>query len=105
MDSWITQNARRAQPEVIVPPVLYLPLVDNSDSAGQMAIVQRLADGRAGLLAYTALDRLAAQCGMQQPWMLLMTSDLGRIKAQQPFDVVAFDLEVPARAREGGRLA
>lgn len=99
------QDVPTGQPGVIVPPVLYLPIVDNPDSEGQMAVVRRLADGRHGLLAYTALDRLADKCGANQPWMLLMTSELGRIKAGQPFDVVAFDLEVPPSERTDGRLA
>ncbi|WP_307219877.1 SAV_915 family protein [Microbacterium sp. SORGH_AS_0888] len=85
--------------------MLYLPLVDNPLSEGQMAVVRRMADGRQGLLAYTALDRLAANCGMNQPWMLLMTSELGRIKEEQPFDVVAFDIDVPPAMVENGRLA
>ncbi|WP_224785662.1 SAV_915 family protein [Microbacterium caowuchunii] len=105
MESWDTQRGSIEQPEVIVPPALYLPLIDNPDSEGQMAVVRRLADGRMGLLAYTALDRLADKCGTRQPWMLLMTSELGRIQAGQPFDVVAFDLDVPASHRADGRLA
>ncbi|WP_235038032.1 SAV_915 family protein [Microbacterium sp. 18062] len=105
MASRVRQDGQIEQPEVIVPPVLYLPIVDNPDSEGQMAVVRRLADGRRGLLAYTALDRLADKCGPDQPWMLLMTSELGRIKAGQPFDVVAFDLEIPRSERAGGRLA
>lgn len=105
MTIWARDNGHVEQPEVIVPPALYLPLVDNPDSEGQMAVVRRLADGRMGLLAYTALDRLADKCGAEQPWMLLMTSELGRIKEGQPFDVVAFDIDVPAQLRQNGRLA
>ncbi len=93
------------QPEVVVPPVLYLPLIDNPDGPAQMAVVRRLADGRRGLLAYTALDRLADKCGRDQPWMLVMTSELGRIREGQPFDVVAFDLDIPQTQLVDGRLA
>lgn len=92
------------QPEVIVPPALYLPIVDNPSGEGQRAVVKKLADGRLGLLAYTALDRLADKCGPEQPWMLVMTSELGRIKEGQPFDVVAFDIDVPWSQRSEGRL-
>ena len=101
---WTRQDEHVEQPEVIVPPVLYLPIIDNPDSEGQMAVVKRLADGRKGLLAYTALDRLADKCGADQPWMLLMTSELGRIKEGQPFDVIAFDIDVPESLRDNGRL-
>ncbi|WP_225310171.1 SAV_915 family protein [Microbacterium testaceum] len=90
--------------EVIVPPALYLPLVGDPDGRGQQAVVQTLVDGRRGLLAYTALDRLADACGREQPWMLLMTSELDRVRQAQPFDVVAFDLDVPPHARRDGRL-
>lgn len=100
-----TQQTSIDERGVIVPPVLYLPLVDNPLSEGQMAVVRTMVDGRLGLLAYTALDRLAEKCGMNQPWMLLMTSELGRIKAEQPFDVVAFDIDVPQAMIEGERLA
>lgn len=105
MARWLRDDAHIEQPEVIVPPVLYLPIMDNPESEGQMAIVRRLGDGRKGLLAYTALDRLADKCGTEQPWMLLMTSELGRIREGQPFDVVAFDLDIPSEQRLGGRLA
>lgn len=88
---------------VIVPPALYLPLVRGSDDE-QVVVVRTLVDGRRGLLAYTALDRLADKCGHEQPWMLVMTSELGRIKQEQPFDVVAFDVDVPASHRRGARL-
>jgi hypothetical protein len=105
VDSKIGQGDQVVQPEVIVPPALYLPIVDNPDSEGQMAVVKPLADGRTGLLAYTALDRLAEKCGVNQPWMLLMTSELDRVRAAQPFDVVAFDLMVPLSQRADGKLA
>lgn len=105
MEPSVGQNNEVVQPDVIVPPALYLPIIDNPDSEGQMAVVRALEDGRMGLLAYTALDRLADKCGANQPWMLLMTSELGRIRAAQPFDVVAFDLMVPLSQRTDGRLA
>jgi hypothetical protein len=89
---------------VIVPPMLYLPVADHPDG-GQYAIIRALTDGRTGLLAYTALDRLAEKCGTAQPWILVSTSQLGTIKAAQPFDVVLFDLDVPAGLRAAGRLS
>ena len=91
-------------PAVIVPPMLYLPMVDHPEG-GQYAVVRALEDGRTGLLAYTALDRLADKCGTQQPWILVATSELGRIKDVQPFDVVAFDIDVPADLLVDGKLA
>jgi hypothetical protein len=89
---------------VIVPPVLYLPVISHPE-VGSIAAVRQLEDGRLGLLAYTALDRLGDSCGSEQPWMMVWTADLGRIKEQQPFDVVAFDIAVPPALRSGERLA
>ena len=89
---------------VVVPPVLYLPVLEGPDES-QRAVVRELADGRLGLLAYTALDRLADKCGADQPWVLVSLSELGLIKEQQPFDVVAFDIQVPLEQRPNGRIA
>jgi hypothetical protein len=88
---------------VIVPPMLYLPVIDHPEG-GQYAVVREFEDGRTGLLAYTALDRLADKCGAAQPWILVSTSELGRIKDAQPFDIVAFDLDVPAALRPEGKI-
>lgn len=92
------------QPPVIVPPVLYLPVREHPEG-GSFPEVRALRDGRTALLAYTALDRLADGCGENQPWALLHTSQLGEVKAQQPFDVVAFDQKMPSHLVKNGRLA
>ena len=89
---------------VLVPPVLYLPVRDLPDG-GQLAEVKLLADGRSALLAYTALDRLATHCGEKQPWVLFPTDRIGEIRQEQPFDLVVFDIAVPAALREDGRIA
>jgi hypothetical protein len=89
--------------DVIVPPMLYLPVLDDPET-GSVAAIRELSDGRLGLLAYTALDRLADACGARQPWMLISTSELGRLKDLQHFDVIAFDIDVPPALRSGDRL-
>lgn len=89
---------------IIVPPVLYLPIVAATNQAGEQFVVRRLSNGRDGLLAYTALDRLATSCGAEQPWVLLPIEQLDRVKEVQPFDVVAFDLDVPQTQRTAERL-
>ncbi|MFP5359373.1 MAG: SAV_915 family protein, partial [Actinomycetes bacterium] len=83
------------QPPVIVPPVLYLPVREHPEG-GSFPEVRALRDGRAGLLANTALDRLADGCGEHQPWAPLHTSQLGEVKSPQPVDVVAFDHRMPS---------
>ena len=92
------------QAPVIVPPVLYLPVRPHPE-VGNYPEVRKLADGRMALLAYTALDRLADACGENQPWVLLHVSDLGAIKADFPFDVVAFDPRLPPELFKDGKFA
>lgn len=87
----------------IVPPVLYLP-VRAHPQGGNYPEVRPLKDGRTALITYTALDRLADALGENQPWVLLHTSQLGDIKAQHHFDVVAFDPWLPDELIEDGRL-
>lgn len=90
--------------DIIVPPVLYLPVVEAQGQTGPQFVVRRLTNGRDGLLAYTALDRLAKSCGAEQPWVLLPIEELERVKQAQPFDVIAFDLDVPETQRTADRL-
>lgn len=92
------------QRPTIVPPVLYLPVREHPEG-GSFPEVRKLKDGRSALLAYTALDRLADACGDNQPWALMHTSQLDKIKQEQPFDVVAFDQSLPADMLSGGRIA
>ncbi|MFG6402282.1 SAV_915 family protein [Microbacterium sp. P04] len=89
----------------VVPPVLYLPLSAQSTAEAQSVEIRELRDGRKALLAYTALDRLLALAGDRQPWTLLRTEDLQRIKEVQAYDVVIFDLEVPTQYRRNGAIA
>lgn len=89
----------------MVPPVLYLPLSVTSTPEEQLVEIRELKDGRRALLAYTALDRLLELAGERQPWVLVRTEDLGQIKKAQPYDVVIFDLDVPASYRRNGAIA
>lgn len=92
------------QPPVVVPPVLYLPAREHPEG-GAYPEIRKLRDGRSALLAYTALDRLADACGSEQAWILVHTSELGDIRARQPYDVVAFDPQLPSALLAGGKLA
>lgn len=91
------------QDGVIIPPVLYLPT--KVDGAGRpSAIIWRKADGKEALLAFTALDRLIAQCGSDQGWLLMPIESLGEVKEHQPFDVIAFDPVISDRLKREGAL-
>lgn len=77
-----------------VPPVLYVPIRRTPD--GGVAVVRMpMGQGRAALVAYTALDRLAKGCGEGQEWTLIFTSTLDEIKEEAHFDAVAFDVDFP----------
>lgn len=89
----------------LVPPALYIPLSVDSTPGQQIVEIRELKDGRKALLAYTALDRLLTLAGDRQPWTLLRTEDLQQIKQEQPYDVVIFDLDVPAAYRRNGVIA
>lgn len=84
--------------------MLYLPTRDKPDGT-PIAEVRRLTDGRAALLAYTALDRLSKHCGAKQQWIVIPTSRIGDVREAQPFDLVAFDVPLPASMLRDGRIA
>lgn len=87
----------------VVPPYLYLPTREFEDGL-RLAEVRELSDGRAALLAFTALDRLLDACGWRQPWAVVPLEGLETIRDEQPFDTVGFDVEVPSQLRRDGRL-
>lgn len=91
-------------PGVVIPPVLYLPV--RVDAAGRpAAMVWERDGGDRALLAFTALDRLASQCGSEQPWVLVELESLSEIKEVQPFDSIAFDPTISSRFTQSGALA
>ena len=87
------------------PPVLYVPV--RADRDGDLADVAmiKLADGRIALLAYTALDRLLTCCGMEQPWVLMWTTELAGVHEVKPFDVKLLDVVIPEDLRPMMRAA
>ncbi len=90
--------------ETVVPPVLYLP-VRALPEGGLIAEVHETTDGRRAVLVFTALDRLLDACGRSQSWKLIETVALDAIQETQPFDIVAFDPELPQELLDGGKIA
>ena len=72
------------------------------EAAGAEAVYRTTKDGRTALLVYSALDRLHACCGEDQPWFGLPTHELQRLYDVRPFDVVYTDVYVPEERREPG---
>ncbi|WP_245601258.1 SAV_915 family protein [Mycetocola saprophilus] len=96
-------NGVPVQRDTIIPPMLYLPI--RIDELGRQFVeVRPHGDGKRALLAFTALDRLASQCGPEQPWIVVQTDRLGEIKEAFPFDVVSFDPAIGAHLRAEGKL-
>lgn len=97
-----SERTRVSQPPtgVTVPPVLYVPCESGSTAPGEARLtLRRTKDGRTALLAYTALDRLVACCGSDQPWVLVPTDRLDAIDDAQADDVIYLDITIPAHER------
>lgn len=94
-----TTQARRP----LVPPVLYVPVADYQPGRADLTVdFRQLPDGRVALVAYTALDRLVAGCGPEQPWVLLPTPKLDEIGRYMPYDVILLDVRIDEQGRRKG---
>lgn len=86
------------------PPVVYLPCAEAVDDPSAALIdMRQTRDGRMALLAYSALDRLHGCCGADQPWILMPTSELARLQAAQPFQLLLVDVPIPIEKRRNRR--
>lgn len=81
------------------PPVVYVPVRMDSDGVPVDVPLLRLADGRIGLLGYSALDRLVDCLGDDQPWMLADAGVLAAIAEVRPYDLKLLDVAVPEEHR------
>jgi hypothetical protein len=91
-------------PAQVFPPVVYVPCAP-AQSADELTIDLRVTkDGRLALLVYSAMDRLIAHCGPEQPWTIMLTKDLEQARVATGFELVLLDLDIPEelrRTREG----
>lgn len=85
--------------EVVVPPVVYVPVESVPEGEEADVIFRRTRDGEVALVLYTALDRLVDCCGPHQPWILMPTEKLAAVAEVQPYDLIFFDLEMPEEER------
>ncbi|WP_222928306.1 SAV_915 family protein [Cellulomonas telluris] len=82
------------------PPILYIPCVREVADPADLEVEYRTTrDGRTALLVYSALDRLHAGAGPDQPWFTLPTSELQKLYDVRPFDLVLLDMLVPEEHR------
>lgn len=85
------------------PPMLYLPCAEAEPVGGNITVEMReTKDGRVALLAYSALDRLIRCCGPDQPWVVVPTPNLERLRQSRPFELVLLDVAIPGELRHGG---
>lgn len=85
------------------PPVLYVPCAEKVvDPADLTVHYRQTRDGRTALLVYSALDRLHAAQGEDQPWFVIATARLQALYDARAFDVVLLDLVVPEEFRTVG---
>ena len=87
--------------EVVVPPVVYVPVESVPEGEEVDIVFRRTREGETALVLYTALDRLVDCCGPHQPWVLLPTEKLVDVAQVQPFDLIFLDLEMPEEERVG----
>jgi hypothetical protein len=82
------------------PPVFYVPCAQVPDEDAELRVdLRRTRDGRVALLVYSALDRLVSCCGAEQPWPVLRTSDLEKVRLETGYDLVLLDMDVPPEFR------
>ncbi len=82
------------------PPILYVPCAEPVTDPARARVEFRMTrDGRKALLVYSALDRLHAGVGKDQPWFVAPTAGLQALYEVDPFDLVLLDILVPDEHR------
>jgi hypothetical protein len=92
--------------EVVVrlPPVVYVPCSALRVGDDSLSVDLRpTRDGRLALLVYSALDRLVACCGEEQPWVVLPAVSLETIRTETGFDLLLLDVAIPDGFRRRDR--
>jgi hypothetical protein len=83
---------------ILIPPVVYVPC-ESSTADGLVVDLRTTKDGEIALIVYTALDRLIDCCGQHQPWAVLRTEELERVREETNFELLLFDLDIPEDQR------
>jgi hypothetical protein len=94
----------QAVENVAFPPVVYVPCSSVGTGDDSLSVDLRpTRDGRSALLVYSALDRLVNCCGDQQPWVVMPTASLERIREETLFELILLDVGIPDEFRRQGR--
>ncbi len=80
--------------------MVYVPCEGPPAEDGNATVdLRQTRDGQLALLVYSALDRLVACCGDQQPWVVMPTSQLDTVGQHISFDMILLDVEIPSEFR------
>lgn len=90
----------RAADAVRFPPVVYVPCSPLDPSSDNLVIDLRpTRDGRLALLVYSSLDRLVHCCGEKQPWVVMPTANLEKVRLETNFELMLLDVVIPDEFR------
>lgn len=82
------------------PPVVYVPCSPVAMGDENLSVDLRPArDGRLALLVYSALDRLVDCCGDEQPWVVMPTANLEKVRVETNFELILLDVVIPDEFR------
>jgi hypothetical protein len=82
------------------PPVVYVPCSPVAVGDENLSVDLRpTRDGRLALLVYSALDRLVDCCGDEQPWVVMPTANLEKVRVETNFELILLDVVIPDEFR------
>jgi hypothetical protein len=82
------------------PPVVYVPCSPFAmDDETLNVDLRPTRDGRLALLVYSALDRLVNCCGYEQPWVVMPTANLEKVRLETNFELILLDVLIPDEFR------
>ncbi|GAA3621576.1 hypothetical protein GCM10022223_43090 [Kineosporia mesophila] len=89
-------------PGEVFPPVVYVPC-ERPQTDGELTLdLRETKDGRLALLVYSAMDRLVALCGPEQPWTVMLAVDLEKARLATSFELILLDISIPQELRRTG---
>lgn len=92
--------------KITFPPVVYVPCSPLTPGDEELSVdLRQTREGKLALLAYSALDRLVTCCGEQQPWVVLPTANLEKIREKTEFELILLDIDIPDEFRRHGAEA
>jgi hypothetical protein len=81
------------------PPVVYVPCSPFVDDNTLSVDLRPTRDCRLALLVYSALDRLVDCCGDEQPWVVMPTANLEKVRLETNFELILLDVVIPDEFR------